>query len=135
MVRTLVASEATLGRLGAHVTGAPLPVPLLAPPLTPTAPRAVPLEAMRLPALLDGSAGVNRGEPKRCRITAGNDYAAIQTWLSLWPAGSSTWRAYRAFLATPERGPRWSGPPVARHLPGWRPFQGALAPRTRACAE
>ncbi|MGC5887892.1 hypothetical protein [Ralstonia pseudosolanacearum] len=24
---------------------------------------------------------------------------------------------------------------MARHLPGWRPFQGALAPRTRAYAE
>ncbi|MGC5887701.1 tyrosine-type recombinase/integrase [Ralstonia pseudosolanacearum] len=165
VVRTLVAAEATLGRLGAHVTGAALPAPLLAPPLTPTALRAVPLEAMCLPAQFDGSAGCNRGEPARCRINADHDYAAIQTWLSLWPAGSHTWRAYRkeaerflawailernkafsdlltddclayrAFLAQPERGPRWSGPPVARHLPGWRPFQGALAPRTRAYAE
>lgn len=165
VVRTLVAAEATLGRLGAHVTGAALPAPLLALPLTPTAPRAVPLEAIRLPAQFDGSAGANRGELRRCRITATNDYAAIQTWLSLWPAGSHTWRAYRkeaerflawailergkafsdlltddclayrAFLATPERGPRWNGPPVARNLPGWRPFQGALAPRSRAYAE
>jgi len=165
VVRTLVAAEGTLGRLGAHVTGAPLPVPLLAPPLTPTAPRAVPLAAIRLPAQFDGSAGANRGELRRCRISADNDYAAIQTWLSLWPAGSHTWRAYRkeaerflawailergkafsdlltddclayrAFLAMPERGPRWSGPPVARHLPGWRPFQGALSLRSRAYAE
>lgn len=165
VVRTLVAAEATLGRLGAHVTGAPLPVPLLVPPLTPAAPRAVPLEAIRLPAQFDGSAGVNRGELRRCRIAATNDYAAIQTWLSLWPAGSHTWRAYRkeaerflawailergkafsdlltddcvayrAFLATPERGLRWNGPPVARHLPGWRPFQGALSLRSRAYAE
>ncbi len=165
VVRTLVASEATLGRLGAHVTGAALPAPLLAPPLTPAAPRAVPLEAIRLPAQFDGSAGVNRGEPRRCRITATNDYAAIQTWLSLWPAGSHTWRAYRkeaerflawailergkafsdlltddclayrTFLATPARGPRWNGPPVARNLPGWRPFQDALSPRSRAYAE
>ncbi|AZU59777.1 integrase (plasmid) [Ralstonia solanacearum] len=165
VVRTLVAAEATLGRLGAHVTGAPLPVPRLAPPLSPDAPRAVPLEAMRLPVLLDGSTGANRGMAGRCRIDADHDYAAIQTWLSLWPAGSSTWRAYRkeaerflawailergrafsdlltddclayrAFLAQPARGPRWDGPPVARNLPGWRPFQGALAPRSRAYAE
>ncbi len=165
VVRTLVAAEATLGRLGAHVTGAPLPVPRLAPPLSPDAPRAVPLEAMRLPLLLDGHAGANRGVVGRCRIDADHDYAAIQTWLSLWPAGSSTWRAYRkeaerflawaileqgrafsdlltddclayrAFLASSARGPRWEGPPVARALPGWRPFQGVLAPRSRAYAE
>jgi integrase/recombinase XerC len=165
IVRMLVANEATLGKLGAHVTGATLPVPLLAPALTPGEGKAVPLEAMRLPAALDGRAGRNRAEFHRCRIDADHDYAAIQTWLSLWPAGSATWRAYRkeaerflawailergrafsdlttddclayrAFLAQPAFGPRWAGPQVARSLPGWRPFQGALAPRSRAYAE
>ncbi|AXV99226.1 integrase (plasmid) [Ralstonia solanacearum] len=165
IVRTLVASEATLGKLGAHVTGAALPVPLLAPTLTPGQGRAVPLEAMRLPALLDGRAGRNRADHARCRIGADHDYAAIQTWLSLWSEGSSTWRAYRkeserflawailergrafsdlatedclayrAFLAQREFGPRWAGPQVARTLPGWRPLQGALSPRSRAYAE
>lgn len=165
IVRTLVSAEATLGKLGAHVTGAPLPTPLLAPVLAPGQGKAVPLEAMRLPAALDGRAGRNRAEYARCQIGADHDYAAIQTWLSLWPEGSSTWRAYRkeaerflawailergkafsdlvtedclayrAFLAQKELGPRWAGPQVARTLPGWRPFQGALAPRSRAYAE
>ncbi|MFV8598621.1 phage integrase family protein [Ralstonia pseudosolanacearum] len=165
IVRTLQAAETTLGKLGAHVTGGALPVPVLAPPLTPGQGRAVPLEAMRLPAQLDGSEGCNRADHARCRITAGHDYAAIQTWLSLWPEGSHTWRAYRkeaerflawailergkafsdlatddclayrAFLAQADFGPRWSGPRVARSLPGWRPFQGALSPRSRAYAE
>ncbi|WP_413705589.1 phage integrase family protein [Ralstonia sp. Ralssp110] len=165
IVRMLVANEATLGKLGAHVTGATLPVPLLAPALTPGEGKAVPLEAMRLPAALDGRAGRNRAEFHRCRIDADHDYAAIQTWLSLWPAGSSTWRAYRkeaerflawailergrafsdlttddclayrAFLAQKELGPRWAGPQVARALPGWRPFQGTLSPRSRAYTE
>lgn len=164
IVRTLVACETSVGKLGAHVTGAVLPVPLLAP-LVPGQGKAVPFENMRLPALLDGSAGHNRAERTRCRIGAINDYAAIQTWLSLWPEGSSTWRAYRkeaerylawailerrkafsdlstedciayrAFLAQKDFGPRWSGPQVARSLPGWRPFQGALAPRSRDYAE
>nr|WP_311530882.1 phage integrase family protein [uncultured Ralstonia sp.] len=165
IVRTLVSAEATLGKLGAHVTGAPLPVPLLAPALTPGQGKAVPLEAMRLPSALDGRAGRNRAEYARCQIGADHDYAAIQTWLSLWPQGSSTWRAYRkeaerflawailergkafsdlvtedclayrAFLAQKDLGPRWAGPQVARTLPGWRPFQGALAPRSRDYAE
>ena len=165
IVRMLAANEATLGKLGAHVTGAALPVPLLLPVLTPGEGRAVPLEAMRLPATLDGRAGRNRAELHRCRIDADHDYAAIQTWLSLWPAGSSTWRAYRkeaerflawailergrafsdlttddclayrAFLAQKELGPRWAGPRVARSLPGWRPFQGALSLRSRAYTE
>ncbi len=165
IVRTLVSGEATLGKLGAHVTGAPLPVPLLAPVLMPGGGKAVPLEAMRLPMQLDGRVGRNRADPQRCRIDAEHDYAAILTWLSLWPEGSSTWRAYRkeaerflawailergkafsdlltddclayrAFLAQKDLGPRWAGPQVARALPGWRPFQGALAPRSRAYAE
>jgi len=165
IVRTLQAAETSLGKLGAHVTGMALPVPMLAPPLTPGQGRAVPLEAMRLPARLDGSDGSNRAAHARCRITAGHDYAAIQTWLSLWPEGSHTWRAYRKeaerflawailergkafsdlatgdclayriFLTQADFGPRWSGPRVARALPGWRPFQGALSPRSRAYAE
>lgn len=164
IVRTLVACEDSVGRLGAHVTGAELPVPTLAP-LAPGHGKAVPFEFMRVPALLDGSAGQNRAEQRRCRIGAINDYQAIQTWLSLWPSGGSTWRAYRkeaerflawailerhkafsdlstedcvayrAFLSQKDFGPRWSGPQVARSLPGWRPFQGALSPRSRDYAE
>lgn len=165
IVRTLATAEATLGRLGAHVTGVSLPAALPSPELVPHAGRAVPLEAIRLPAALDGRAGINRGDINRCRIDALNDYQAIQTWLSLWPAGGHTWRAYRkeaerclawailergkafsdlltddclayrAFLAQKDFGPRWSGPQVARTLPGWRPFQGPLSTRSRAYAE
>lgn len=165
IVRTLAASEATLGRLGAHVTGTPLPAPLVSPALAPHTGRALPLEAIRLPVDLDGRAGINRADERRCRIDALNDYQAIQTWLSLWSAGGHTWRAYRkeaerflawailergrafsdllttdclayrTFLAQKDFGPRWSGPRVARNLPGWRPFQGELSMRSRAYAE
>lgn len=165
MVRTLQRFAPTLGQLGAHVTGEPLPVPALAAPLQPGTGLAVPLEAMRLPLALNGAAGANRAERSRCRISADNDYQAIQTWLSLWPQDSHTYRAYRKeaerflawaiiergkafsalltddclayreFLVQPQLPPRWSGARVARDLPGWRPFTGPLSPRSRRYAE
>lgn len=166
IVRVLGAHAATLGQLGAHVTGVLLST-LASAPASVLAPGAAapPLEAMCLPQALDGCAGRNRAEPLRCRIEASNDYEAIQTWLSLWPTDSPTYRAYRkeaerflawaiiergtafsdllsedcvayrAFLAQEEFGPRWCGPRVARHLPSWRPFVGRLRPRSRQYAE
>ena len=165
MVRALQRFAPTLGQLGAHVTGEPLPVPILAAPLQPGTGLAVSLEAMRIPLALNGGAGANRAERDRCRIAADNDYQAVQTWLSLWPDTSHTYRAYRKeaerflawaiiergkafssllsddclayrlFLAQPQLPPRWSGARIARSLPGWRPFNGPLSPRSRRYAE
>ena len=56
---------------------------------------AVPFEAIRLSRALDGSAGRNRAPHEACVIGTANDYYAIQTWLSLWPTDSQTFRAYR----------------------------------------
>lgn len=53
----------------------------------------VPLEHLVLPLELDGSIGMNRGT--RGEMPAKNDLEAIEAWLSLKPAGSSTWRSYR----------------------------------------
>lgn len=61
----------------------------------------VPLEHLALPPELDGSTGMNRGT--RCGTSSGtsgtiaakNDLEAIEAWLRLKPAGSSTWRSYR----------------------------------------
>lgn len=92
--------EKPLGRaVGAHVTRS-LTMPALPAKRQPVtidaATTAVPpLEAIRLPAYADGSSGENRGDHAHCGLTARNDYEAILTWLSLWPSGSETWRAYR----------------------------------------
>jgi site-specific recombinase XerD len=53
----------------------------------------VPLEHLLLPVELDGSSGINRCQPG-CML-AKNDIEAIEAWLNLKPAESSTWRSYR----------------------------------------
>lgn len=95
IVCTLVTAEATLEHLGVHVTDVSLPAILPSPELVPHAERAVPLEAIRLPATLDGHAGINQGGINRYHTDVLNGYQAIQTWLSLRPTGGYTWRAYR----------------------------------------
>ncbi|WP_455285768.1 phage integrase family protein [Cupriavidus necator] len=144
VVAVLARHGETLGQLGVHVTGAALPLPRAPATLQPGAGTAVPFEAMRLPRTLDGSAGRNRAPRAECVIAALDDYQAIQTWLSLWPEDSQTWRAYRkeaerflawlilergrafsdaltddclayrAFLADPQPAARWCGPRVPR---------------------
>lgn len=134
----------TLGQLGAHVTGQPLPAPIGHGVLQPGTGTAVPLEAIRLPRSLDGAQGSNRAPSARCVIEARDDYQAVQTWLSLWPTDSATRRAYRkeaerflawvivergkalsdaltddclayrAFLRDPQPVARWCGPQVMR---------------------
>jgi Phage integrase protein len=53
----------------------------------------VPLEHFALPAGLDGAKGSNRGE--RSLLTAHNDLAAIESWLSRCKPDSHTRRSYR----------------------------------------
>jgi site-specific recombinase XerD len=146
IVQVLVQHSASLGQLGAHVTGTALPTPAVAAPPQAGCGAAVPLEAMRLPRTLDGADGINRAPRRLCMIGAQDDYQAIQAWLSLWPAHSQTYRAYRkeaerflawiilergkafssaltdeciayrAFLADPQPAARWCGRRSARTI-------------------
>lgn len=133
-----------LGTLGAHVTGASLPMATVPDSLQLDAGVPLPFEAMRLPDALDGRAGANRAPLARCVIRASDDYEAISSWLSQWPEASTTRRAYRkeaerflawvvlergkafadvtaedclayrTFLADPQPAARWCGPQVPR---------------------
>jgi integrase len=124
----------------------------------------VPLEHLLIPHALDGSQGENRATG-RCRINAAQDFEAVTSWLSRWPAESHTYRtyrkeverfllwslmergkafsslntddclAYRRFLAHPLPSERWVGPLRPRFDPEWRPFQGDLSERSRKQAE
>lgn len=131
--------------------------------ISPGVVRVPPWEAMQLPSALDGSAGTNRGGGSHA-LAARNDYEAVQAWLSRWPTGSHTHRAYRKeaerfiawaviareralssllvedciayrdFLADPQPQRLWCGPMQPRFSPLWRPFTGPLSPRSRAYA-
>jgi len=74
----------------------------------------VPFETLIVPAELSGEKGSNRG--LRCKISANNDYDAIQEWLHLYPADSHTRRSYRKEA---ERYLLWSvmeaGKPISDH--------------------
>lgn len=116
----------------------------------------VPWESLRLPHEVDGSEGSFRAPAGTCTIDASNDYAAVQTWLSLQEsvATQRTYRKeaerlilwaivergralsslttddaiiYRAFLRRPAPRERWVGPLRPRSSPDWRPFAGNLA--------
>jgi site-specific recombinase XerD len=116
----------------------------------------VPWESLRVPHEVDGSEGVFRAPAATCTLDASNDYAAVQTWLSLHEsvATQRTYRkeaerlilwaivergralsslttedaiAYRAFLRRPTPSERWVGPLRPRSAPDWRPFAGNLA--------
>ncbi|GAB6068845.1 phage integrase family protein [Methylothermus subterraneus] len=123
-----------------------------------------PIERLMPPEALDGRNGTNRapGPPK---IDAANDYEAIKSWLSLWPEGSHTWKAYRreserfllwclvergkafssvtaedgvayrTFLKDPRPADRWIGPPRPRTSKEWKPFRGPLSDRSVHQAE
>jgi site-specific recombinase XerD len=156
--------EQALGvALGVHVTGERLPVPAAAAAIEihPGIARVPPLEVVTVPAYCSGSQAPNRAAPQQAAIGARTDLEAIQTYLSLRPAGSHTWRAqrkeverffawaviergkplsalktedciaYRDFLRNPAPAERWCGKMVSRALPGWRPFQGPLSPSSR----
>ncbi len=112
---------------------------------------------------LDGSHGKLRAPRRGCLLDAVNDRQAVEAWLGLqeseatkrayrkeaerlmlWaiierekPLSSLTHEdavAYRAFMRRPAPVSRWVGPVVARHARGWKPFQGALSPRSLAYA-
>ncbi len=126
-----------------------------------SAPRIVPWEHIVLPQAVDGSRGVFRAPRAMCSLTADNDYDAINAWLGLHEAPATVrayrkeaerlllWAilerdkplssltaedatAYRAFLRAPAS--RWVGPARPRSSPEWRPFAGALMPRSIAYA-
>ncbi|WP_420840089.1 phage integrase family protein [Cupriavidus neocaledonicus] len=136
----------TLGTLDAHVTGVVPPSQRMSATALPDRDVVVPLEAIRLPQLLDGRSGRNRAPQSLCLISAEDDYQAIRAWLGRWPLRSETFRAYRKeaerflawsiveqgeafsdirtsdciaycrFLMTPTPAARWCGPRVPREI-------------------
>lgn len=121
----------------------------------------VPWEVLRLPQQLDGTQGTFRSPKSACTLDADNDYAAIQTWLSLHESTAThrayrkeaerliLWAifergralssltvedavAYRAFLRRPLPAGRWIGPSQSRASPSWKPFAGPLSARSIA---
>jgi len=132
------------------------------PPLQP-ATGVVPWEVLHLPQQLDGTQGTFRSPKSACTLDADNDYAAVQTWLSLHESTAThrayrkeaerliLWTifergralssltvedavAYRAFLRRPHPAGRWIGPSQSRASPGWKPFAGPLSVRSIAYA-
>ncbi len=123
----------------------------------------VPWEQSRVPHEVDGSHGQFRAPRAAWLLSAPNDYEAIQSWLSLHESAATQrayrkeaerlvlWAiiergralsslntddaiAYRAFLRRPTPRERWVESSRPRHSVEWRPFIGALAPRSAAYA-
>ncbi len=123
----------------------------------------VPLEDFVIPHEVDGSRGAFRAPQATSTLKAANDYQAVQAWLALQEVDATRrayrkeverlmlWAifergmaltslstedaiAYRAFLRRPAPRSRWIGPSRLRTSSDWRPFQGALAPRSIAYA-
>ena len=123
----------------------------------------VPWENLQMPHEVDGSQGTFRAPRASCALNATNDYQAVLAWLSLHetPATQSAYRkeaerlmlwaivereralsslttedaiAYRAFLRRPTPRERWVGPSRPRSSSEWRPFAGALSPRSTSFA-
>jgi site-specific recombinase XerD len=123
----------------------------------------VPWETLRVPNEVDGSAGTFRAPSATCTLDAGNDYEAVQAWLSMHESAATqrTYRkeaerlilwaivergralsslsmedavAYRAFLRRPAPRERWVGPLRPRKSPDWRPFAGGVSARSAAHA-
>jgi site-specific recombinase XerD len=129
---------------------------------TPAGP-ITPWEQLRVPHEVDGSRGQFRAPQHVCLLKASNDYDAVQSWLSLHES-AATQRAYRkeaerlilwaiadrgaalsslttddaityqTFLRRPTPRERWVGPTRSRHSVEWRPFSGALSPRSTTYA-
>ena len=123
----------------------------------------VPWERLCVPGDVDGSIGTFRAPRATCTLNASNDYDAVQAWLGLHESGATQrayrkeaerlilWAivergralssltqedavAYRAFLRRPAPRTRWTAPPRPRSSSEWRPFAGALSPRSIAYA-
>ena len=131
-----------------------------------TSPEIVPWEnlpTMVLPGDLNGARGTFRAPRAHCTLDAGNDYEAVQAWLSLhenkvthdsyrkeverlilWSikergralSSLTTEDAitYRQFLRHPTPRVRWIGPARPRSSLEWKPFVGPLSPRSVAYA-
>lgn len=121
----------------------------------------VPFERMRLPQILDGSAGDNRHH-RFPLISARNDYDAVQSYLFKFRGQDKTYRAYKKELerfllwCLSERGKamssllvddceaykdflanlpeRWIGRRCSRTSIDWRPFAGQLSPESQRYA-
>ncbi len=120
-------------------------------------------EQLVVPEQVDGSQGAFRAPKGTSTLAASNDYEAVQAWLQLHesPSTQRTYRkeaerlmlwailergralsslttedatAYRAFLRRPTPRERWVGPARPRGSADWRPFAGALAPKSVAHA-
>lgn len=160
ILRWLGRHTTTLGRLTVSGTKTASDASLPAVVLDPQAQSAilVPLEGIRLPAELDGSAGLNRAE-KFCLIYAQNDLEAVQAYLVKFKSQPHTLRAYqkelerlllwaiykrrrplssllvedceqyKGFLSSPD--PEWVGPRTKRWSPRWKPFEGPLSPASK----
>lgn len=139
--------------------------PLPRPALTVRSSGVAPLERFAPPPALEGQNGQNRAPPSRCKLPVENDVQAVLAWLAGWDPKSPTFRAYRKeaerfllwavcaqqtpisslttlhcagyrrFLQNPAPGERWVGPSAPRWSPNWRPFLGALSPRSQRYAE
>lgn len=122
-----------------------------------------PWERLYVPQDLDGSRGTFRAPAETCTLSAANDYEAVQSWLSLHEAAATQrayrkeaerlilWAvlergralsslttddaiAYRTFVRSPTPLAKWVGPARPRSASDWKPFTGALAPRSAAYA-
>jgi site-specific recombinase XerD len=118
-----------------------------------------PWETLVVPEDVNGSRGAFRAPQATCTLSATDDYQAVQAWLELQDAQATQrayrkeaerlmlWAilqrgkalsslttedaiAYRAFLRNPSPRERWVGASRPRTSGEWRPFQGALAPRS-----
>ena len=123
----------------------------------------VPWESLCVPLDVNGSNGTFRSPRNTCSLDADNDYAAVQTWLSLQESAAThrsyrkeserliLWAvfergralssltvedaiAYRAFLRRPQPEARWVGKARPRTAPDWKPFCGPLSERSTAYA-
>lgn len=100
----------------------PLPVMSDAKPPQTTSATVVPLEKLRLPTQLDGSAGLLRAPAEQCRLTATTDREAILAWLhtkggsskgetlqgNTMPSMKSLSHTQRAYLKEAERFLLWA---------------------------
>jgi putative integrase protein len=123
----------------------------------------VPWESLSMPSELDGSSGLFRAPVGSCILRASNDYEAVTAWFDLHEAEATKkayrkeaerlilWAvverggalsslttedaiAYRNFLRRPSPATRWIGPGRPRNSAEWRPFSGALSPRSTGYA-
>ncbi|WP_232427477.1 phage integrase family protein [Burkholderia ubonensis] len=118
----------------------------------------VPLEALRVPAALDGSAGLNRAPVPAHKAELATDLQAVHAWIAIRGARSEAERLLLwaivvkgkplsslntpdcaeyldHFLRDPQPAARWIGRGrVERFDPAWRPFVGPLSERSRDTA-